>query len=51
MCDDSVLRVRTLAVELIIEQEWSIPKAHKKAFREIIPQAYFVDDTGVVRRK
>jgi hypothetical protein len=49
--EDTSIRVRTLAIELIIEQEWSIPKEHKKAFRDIIPEAYFVDDTGVVRRK
>ena len=51
LVDGTSARVRTMAMELMTEQNWQVPKEHKKALREILPSAYFIDDTGVVRRK
>ncbi len=43
-------RVRTMIMELMLENEWNV-KRFKKALVDKIPGAYFIDDTGVVRRK
>ncbi len=44
------IRLRTLITELMIEQEWNV-KVFKKRLAGKIPEAYFIDATGVVRRK
>jgi hypothetical protein len=43
-------RVRTLIMELMLEQGWNV-KRHKKQLVGVIPEIYWIDDTGVVRRK
>jgi len=43
-------RVRTIILELMIEQTWNV-KRYKKQLTDHIPQNYWIDDTGVVRRK
>ena len=48
--DTTSIRLRTLITELMIEQEWNV-KVFKKRLADKIPEAYFVDATGVVRRK
>ena len=44
------IRLRTLITELMIEQEWNV-KVFRKKLAGNIPEAYFIDATGVVRRK
>ncbi len=48
--EDTSHRVRTLVMELMIEQGWNVKK-FKKALMERIPAQYFIDDTGVVQRR
>jgi len=48
--DDSSFRVRTMIMELMLENEWNV-KRHKKDLKDKIPDNYWIDDTGVVRRK
>lgn len=48
--DDTSHRVRTLVMELVIEEGWNV-KRFKKALLERIPEQYFIDDTGVVQRR
>ena len=48
--DATSVRVRTMILELIIEQQWNV-KRFKKALTEKLPDAYFIDNTGVVRRR
>jgi hypothetical protein len=48
--EDSSHRVRTLIMELMLSQEWNV-KRHKKRLKDVIPESYWIDDTGVVRRK
>jgi len=48
--EDTSHRVRTMIMELMLENEWNV-KRFKKALMDKIPDAYFIDDTGVVRRK
>ena len=43
-------RLRTLIMELMLEQEWNVKK-FKKQLTGQIPETYWIDDTGVVRRK
>ena len=48
--DESSHRLRTMIMELMLEQEWNI-RRWKKDLKEKIPDSYWIDDTGVVRRK
>ncbi len=43
-------RVRTMIMEQMLSQEWNV-KRYKKQLRDVIPGNYWIDDTGVVRRK
>jgi len=43
-------RLRTMIVEIMTENEWNVRK-HKKDMIDVIPENYFIDGTGVVRRK
>jgi hypothetical protein len=48
--EDRSPRVRTMILELMIEQQWNV-KRHKKQLTDHLPDNYWIDDTGVVRRK
>ena len=48
--DESSHRVRTMIMEQMLSQEWNV-KRYKKQLRDAIPSNYWIDDTGVVRRK
>ena len=48
--EDQSHRVRTIILELMIEQSWNV-KRYKKQLTDHIPNNYWIDDTGVVRRK
>ena len=51
LLDDSTShRVRMLIMELMLEQQWNV-KRFKKQLLGKIPDIYWIDDTGVVRRK
>ena len=50
LADETSIRVRTLVMELMIEQEWNV-KVFRKKLAEKIPDSYFIDSTGVVRRR
>jgi hypothetical protein len=43
-------RVRTMIMEQMLSQEWNV-KRYKKKLKDVIPENYWIDDTGVVRRK
>jgi hypothetical protein len=47
---DSSHRVRTMIMEQMLNQEWNV-KRYKKQLKDVIPENYWIDDTGVVRRK
>ena len=44
------IRLKTMVTELVIENEWNV-RLYKKKIAEVLPEQYFVDATGVVRRK
>ena len=48
--DERSHRVRTMIMELMIQHEWNV-KRFKRSLLGKIPDSYFIDDTGVVRRK
>jgi len=48
--EDRSPRVRTMILELMIEQQWNV-KQHKKQLAGHLPDNYWIDDTGVVHRK
>lgn len=43
-------RLRTMIVEIMTENEWNVRK-HKKEMLGVMPENYFIDGTGVIRRK
>jgi hypothetical protein len=48
--DGTSHRLRTMIVEIMTENEWNV-RNHKKEMVDVIPENYFIDGTGVVRRK
>ncbi|HIA00908.1 MAG TPA: HEAT repeat domain-containing protein [Myxococcales bacterium] len=50
VAESSSHRVRTMIMEQMLSQEWNV-KRYKKQLRDVIPGNYWIDDTGVVRRK
>jgi len=48
--DDETQRVKTAILNLLIDKKWNV-KRRKDEVRKIIPQAFWIDDTGVIRRR
>jgi hypothetical protein len=50
LSEDETQRVKTTVLELLIDRKWKI-KRHKEAIRKVIPDAYWIDDVGVIHRR
>ena len=50
MREETSIRLRTLILELIIEKGWNV-KRFKKALGDVLPESYFIDGVGVIRRR
>lgn len=48
--EDETIRVKTFVVDLLLEHQWNV-KRFKKQIIERIPEQYFIDDTGIIRKK
>lgn len=48
---DETLRIRNFVMDLLIQNRWPVPRAHRKALRENLPEEFWIDDTGVIQRK
>lgn len=48
--DDETQRVKTAIFNLLIDKKWKVKK-RKDEVRKVIPQAFWIDDTGVIRRR
>ena len=47
---ETSFRLRTLILELVLEKGWNV-KRFKRQLKDKLPEGYFIDDTGVVRRR
>ncbi|NOZ01699.1 MAG: HEAT repeat domain-containing protein [Deltaproteobacteria bacterium] len=43
-------RLKTAILNLLIEKKWKV-RQRKEEVRKVIPQAFWIDDTGVIRRR
>jgi HEAT repeat protein len=43
-------RVKTAILDLLIDRKWKV-KRHKDAIRKVIPDAFWIDDVGVIHRR
>lgn len=48
--ENETQRVKTTVLNLLIERKWKV-KRHKEAIRKVIPQAFWIDDVGVIHRR
>lgn len=48
--EEETQRVKTAILNLLIDKKWKV-KQRKDEIRKIIPQSFWIDDTGVIRRR
>ncbi len=48
--ENETQRVKTTVINLMIDKKWKV-KHHKEAIRKVIPQAYWIDDVGVIHKR
>ena len=51
LADDETARLRNFVLDLLVQNNWAIPKTHRKDLRTRIPEEFWIDDTGVIQRK